>query len=341
MQFNSNYYISEHKEIYLNNGRNRIINKGNYCYFTSILQCLFNCIELSDYFLTYQFKDDLRSDGISVKIYNKLLHLYWTENKSLIPNKLLNAISNETYKYQENKQEDSHECLLHILSSLHAGLCYNVKINIDGEPKNDVDKMTLLYLESYKFFYKKNYSSIIKFFYGMYLNTYSCESCDFIDYKFEPFNTITVNLSDKLNISLNNFFLKTEKIEYNCSKCKNNNYIKTTTIWSLPNNIIIHLNKLDVNKDELINFPLNNLDFTPYLSKLNGDNNNYLYDLYAVNYHKGNIDNGHYFSCCRSIKDEWIKYEDDNVVKMNKDLVNKIITNEAYILFYRRKFVKV
>ena len=339
MKYNRNYYIKENEELYIHKGKKLFVNNGNFCYFNSILQCLFNCIELSDYFLSNIYINDIHSNGYTARIYNNLLSLYWKENGTIDPHVLLKNISNKTYNYSDNNQEDSHECLLHILECLHGNIDYKINISIKGEPTNEIDKLTLMYMESYKMHYENSFSKIKEMFNGMFINTLECGKCNKKDYNFEPFNNITLNISDALPESLSNFFSQKEINDYKCDNCKHKEFKKDVKIWSLPNNLILHLNKLD-NKDNM-NFPLNNLDLTKFISKLNGDFNNYIYDLYSVNFHKGNKNNGHFYSACKDISDNWILYDDSSVSKIHESTVLNTVNHiDAYILFYRRKFIK-
>jgi ubiquitin C-terminal hydrolase len=343
MEYNRNYFIKKNESIYLNSGKNLFKNEGNYCYFNSILQCLFNCIELTDYFISNDYLDDAHSDAITIRIYNSLLSNYWMDNAAINPKRLLMNISSNTYNYNNNEQEDSHECLLRILECLHGGLDYKIKINIQGEPSNNVDKLTLMYLDAYKSHYENSFSRIKQMFYGMFINTFECTKCNSKEYKFEPFSNITLNIYDNLNDSLSNLFLQ-EKIDYKCEKCKNKSSTKDSRVWSFPNNLIFHFNKFDdtnIKKTECTQFPLDDLNLTSYISKLNGDTNNYIYDLYSVNFHKGNKNTGHFYSACRDVSGNWIMYDDNSVTRIHKEAVlQTVIHSDAYILFYRRKFIK-
>ena len=61
----------------------------------------------------------------------------------------------------------------------------------------------------------------------------------------------------------------------------------------------------------------------------------YIYDLFAVANHMGGLHGGHYYAYCKNCKDgEWYEFNDSNVEKIDK---NKIVTENAYVLFYNRK----
>jgi ubiquitin carboxyl-terminal hydrolase 4/11/15 len=84
--------------------------------------------------------------------------------------------------------------------------------------------------------------------------------------------------------------------------------------------------------NNLIDFPLTNLDFTPYLK---GANSPVLYDLYAVSNHYGSTGFGHYTAFAWNDEREgWYQFDDRTV---DKEDPKAVCSTAAYILFYRRK----
>ena len=122
--------------------------------------------------------------------------------------------------------------------------------------------------------------------------------------------------------------------------------IKNITIWEAPKVLIIHLKRFkktlygSVEKiTNKVNFPLNGLDISDYLHKSSSCKNK-IYDLFAINNHTNfnrlgfnSISFGHYYSYCKNfMNNKWYDYNDDTVNEIKE---NKIITADAYILFYR------
>ena len=196
--------------------------------------------------------------------------------------------------------------------------------------------------------FEKNYSVIANLFYGEIINIIDCSKCNYNNNVFELFNTLTLNFPEcepnkNLNITeLISHTLKTETIEnYHCEGCKSEGCNRKNYIMRLPNYLIVHLNRFkktdkQIEKiNNLVEFPIENLDLTEYFHP--SEPNNWIYSLYAVNYHSGTTQNGHYWSACHNLDDNWYIYNDENV---NKFLNNgSIVTNEAYILFYYRKYI--
>jgi ubiquitin C-terminal hydrolase len=334
------------KEILKSGGKNKIINRGNQCYINSILQCLFNCVDLTSFFLSNQFEKDLheynRTKNIQALQYADILRKYWENPHVLDVKKFIKYISSENYPYHKNNQEDSHEALMYILDKLHESLKYQISISITGTAVSDTDLLYKQYLDNIEILYGDNYSKIIELFYGMYYNIYKCIDCNHTVKKFEPYNTIYLSApTDTCNIhDLLKDMCKKEIVS--CSKCSKTNCTKKVSLWTIPDNLIINLQRTDnTNTDTktLVNYPLNNLNLTPYISDKNGDFNNYIYDLYAINFYQLlEIDSGHYHSCCKTITGEWIYFNDNHVIKINDEtLLNRIINKNACILMYKRK----
>ena len=144
----------------------------------------------------------------------------------------------------------------------------------------------------------------------------------------------------KMNLyELLNNFNQIEKLSKNnewlCPKCKMNQLAnKKIELYSISEIIIIHLKRFRNNKkiETYIDFPIENLDLTPYLPN---KNEKYIYDLFAVANHVGGLHGGHYFAYCKNyIENDWYEFNDSNVDKIDK---NKIVTENAYVLFYSRK----
>ena len=241
------------------------------------------------------------------------------------------------------QQQDSHECLMYILDLLHRGLSYEIDVKIKGEVKDEKDDLMKASLISWKQFYEKGYSCIIENFHGLYYNIVKCKNCDFRENVFEPYNCLSIDInSDELNECLTQYFTEYHIDTWNCSKCKGVGCSKECKIWSMPNYLIIHLKrfKQENNRfskiDHLVKFPLEDLNLTQHMPTSKGDPNNYIYSLYAVNYHSGALNSGHYWACCKNLDGKWYMLNDGHVSN-----AQEVMTKDAYMLFYYRKFIKV
>ena len=122
-----------------------------------------------------------------------------------------------------------------------------------------------------------------------------------------------------------------------CNKCKRKSQaVKKLSIWNTSEYIIISykrytsfLNTTLKNNKSII-APFTNLDMSPYIEDSNINGN--IYNLCAVTFHKGNINNGHYI-IARKIENYWLVFNDDIVIPINE---SDIDIRSAYYLVYKK-----
>ena len=142
----------------------------------------------------------------------------------------------------------------------------------------------------------------------------------------------------KLEELLNNFN-ELEKLtkdnKWYCPKCKQFQLAdKKMEIFSINEVVIIHLKRFRNNRkiDNLVEFPIEGLDLGNYLCKKSDKD---IYDLFAVANHVGGLHGGHYFAYCKNCIDgEWYEFNDSHVSKIDS---KKVVSENAYVLFYKRK----
>jgi hypothetical protein len=143
-------------------------------------------------------------------------------------------------------------------------------------------------------------------------------------------------------------FTKEEEFDadnlWKCSKCHNNIPAKNKIeIYQTPKILIIQLKRFKNNEkiNTFVEFPLTNLDISRFVShnksKYNGLNKKY--DLFAVANHYGGLEYGHYDAYCLNyIDNHWYNFDDKDVYNLDKkNEKEKIVTEHAYVLFYREQ----
>ena len=119
-----------------------------------------------------------------------------------------------------------------------------------------------------------------------------------------------------------------------CEKCnKKTNFKKRLEIDKFPKYLTLILKRFKYTKmfttkiDNLIQFPLENLDMTSYITPKEGK---IKYDLFGVVNHVGTLSGGHYH-CDIKQDNIWVKYDDSYTT----EYVKKIMTENAYLLIYK------
>jgi len=127
-----------------------------------------------------------------------------------------------------------------------------------------------------------------------------------------------------------------------CPNCqKHQQATKKFDLWSLPEVLVIHLKRFSYNRywrdkiDTIIEFPVKNLDMTPYV--INSAHGQAVYDLIGVSNHYGGMGGGHYTAYAQNkIDNNWYYFDDSSVTQTNEEAV---VTKAAYVLFYQRRTI--
>ena len=127
----------------------------------------------------------------------------------------------------------------------------------------------------------------------------------------------------------------------NCEKCKvPTHHQRKISVSKAPPILIIHLKRFKIINntrrkiDQFINFPLYDLDMSPFLSSQVGQGSQ-IYDLYGIINHYGSINGGHYISFIKNERtNQWWEYDDSTVKQLGESQVR---SKFAYILFYKRR----
>jgi ubiquitin carboxyl-terminal hydrolase 4/11/15 len=156
--------------------------------------------------------------------------------------------------------------------------------------------------------------------------------------KNDPIDLETITLDDCFRFFNDEEYLD-DGNKWFCSSCKNHvNASKKLEFFYLPKILFICISRFrkknnDYKKNEkYVQFPIENLNMNKYLAFKN--ENNYIYDLFAVCQHYGGTSRGHYTAVCKNYDEKWYTYDDSNVSPSSE---KEICTNAAYILFYKRK----
>ena len=113
-------------------------------------------------------------------------------------------------------------------------------------------------------------------------------------------------------------------------------------LYKVPSILIIHLKRFYKKKslkhfdkiEDFVDFPINGFELKNYLKSSADSNSSYIYDLFAVTNHYGDLSGGHYTAICyNGVFDEWLNFNDSRVSEVDS---KNIVSSSAYILYYRK-----
>jgi ubiquitin C-terminal hydrolase len=372
-------HISIFNQKYKDKGRTGLHNLVNSCYVNTMIQCLAHTSPLVLYFLTpvknskgetvpkYKLDiekqvDNHKKEKHHIQLIDEWVDLLlniWKENKKMSPihfyKALVNSVKIDKVQVQivsnyGNPQQDFHELLGYVLDKcFHETLSRKVQINIKGEVRHQLDKMVESSMHRFIKIHEKNYSEIVKFFFGQTISRFYCPKCPHVNNTYDPFCYLILDLPQNLvrgNIHIYDClkqYVKREKLDKDvlceCEGCKERvQGYKEMYLWVNPIILIIYL-KRSVNQqgtikdNRTVTFPCGDeeLDLSDY--SIGYDKSRSKYKLYAVGNHHGGVGGGHYTAYCKTPDNKWYDFNDSNVSEINP---SKVISPSAYCLFYQR-----
>ncbi|KAJ3526931.1 hypothetical protein NM208_g10954 [Fusarium decemcellulare] len=182
-------------------------NLGNTCYMNSALQCVRSVEELTKYFLTDEYVDEVNKtnplgyEGRVAVTYGKLLKDIYLEGKgSVIPREFKTTIGRCRPTFSGWGQQDSQEFLGFLLDGLQEDLSrvkkkpYIEKPDSTDDMINNPEAIKEMADKVWDITRRRDDSVIADLFTGMYKSTLKCPECGKISITFDPFNNLTLPL---------------------------------------------------------------------------------------------------------------------------------------------------
>ncbi|CAL1715008.1 unnamed protein product [Somion occarium] len=181
-------------------------NMGNTCFMNSAIQCLAHTEELTEFFLTGVFEDELNPEnplgmrGAIAEAFGALLRRIWDTNSSMSsysPREFKSVLQRFAPQFAGYQQHDSQELVAFLLDGLHEDLNRILKKPYVEKPdwEGGGDKeMVALAKESWDGYMKRNDSVIVDLFQGQYKSTLVCPECQKVSITFDPFMYLTLPL---------------------------------------------------------------------------------------------------------------------------------------------------
>ncbi|KAH0836640.1 hypothetical protein J3R83DRAFT_8358 [Lanmaoa asiatica] len=178
--------------------------RGNTCFMNSALQCLAHTKELTDYFLSGIYQNELNPDnplgmgGAIAEAFGALLHRIWardTTATSYSPREFKMQLQRFAPQFSGYQQHDSQELVAFLLDGLHEDLnrvLYKPYVEKpDWEGGGDLE-LAQLAQKSWHGYMQRNDSVIVDLFQGQYQSTLVCPECEKVSITFDPFMYLTL-----------------------------------------------------------------------------------------------------------------------------------------------------
>lgn len=333
------------EELFLKKGLCGLSNLGNTCFMNSIIQCINSNISLAKYTIHDKWKLDINREKVEHNLVEQWVLLskaLWKQNCVVTPTSFhrcvqILALKNNYPQFLGLGQNDSQEFLQFFLEQIHNGISKEVVMNINGKPENDLDKMAIDALTTWKRFFNSDYSFIIDQYYGQLCSAISTpDDPDFKSNTYDPFSTVSLEIPENEGkVSLEDcliHYTSSSEIEYG-QETDSKQYHRTIKFWSTPKNLIIFFKRFDNDNNKIntiIDFP-HKLDISEFCIGYDIDDS--MYDLYAISNHGGGTGGGHYWASIKNMDNIWYRYDDRYVTKQDE---NTLVNDSVYCLFYRK-----
>ncbi|XP_044762795.1 ubiquitin carboxyl-terminal hydrolase 8-like isoform X2 [Coccinella septempunctata] len=340
-------------------GLNGLKNIGNTCFMNSVIQCLSNTRQLSEYLRQDAYIKDINTTNSSmkgslIKAFAEVIKELWAEDscdRAVNTASLKGQIQRFAPRFMGFAQQDAQEFLRYLLEGLHEDV-NRVKekpkpIHTEIDDKlNDLEKSA----ESWNRYLRMDNSRIVDIFVGQLKSTLKCTFCGHCSVTFDPFWDLSLPIpmrTGQLRLSqCLESFTREETLDGDekptCSKCKERRKCtKSFSIQKFPKILVIHLKRFSPTErfrgklSVTVDFPLEGLDMSKYAAE---EVTSSRYNLYAVSNHSGTTYSGHYTAYCRHpYAMSWHEYNDSRVSSVSP---RSIVSSEAYVLFYEQEGAK-
>ena len=317
-------------------------NLGYTCYMNACLQNLIH----SKYFIRELLSKRSIINESKTPITKEFLKLCekmsTSKTSSIDPSDFRYIFCKKHKEFGKYAQFDTIEFCRYLLEDISSEL-NEIKVKTPYRELSTVGKSKIqCYNEFWQFYVSKEYSIVVKCFYGSFINIFTC-TCNHKTYSFQVFLDFPLLIPEGMNkTSIDELlfqYFKKESINFNtkCEKC----YIKTVhdkeiKFSELPNILILSLQRMDARTNKKNNCKIKfeeKLILDDYIDNECQKGEKYIYYLYGVWCHRGIINDGHYYSYIKINDKYWYEFNDS---KVNNVGYIETMSKDAYVLLYKK-----
>ncbi|AMD21862.1 HFR007Wp [Eremothecium sinecaudum] len=253
-----------------------LVNCGNSCYMSCILQCLLGTQELYSMFLNNSYQNHINmnsrlgSKGVLARYFAQLVHQMFqqgrdirkksgSEKTAVVPAQFKIACGSINPLFRDRSQQDCQEFCQFLLDGLHEDLnqCGNnpplKELSEKAEIMREMMPMRIASAIEWERYLTTDFSVIVDLFQGQYASQLRCKVCARTSTTYQPFSVLSVPVPSSRSCTIIDCFTEFTKIEtleqdeqWSCPDCmKRQPSTKKITITRLPRNLIIHLKRFD------------------------------------------------------------------------------------------------
>ncbi|KCZ75982.1 hypothetical protein H311_03028, partial [Anncaliia algerae PRA109] len=264
-------------------------NKGNDCFFNSVMQCVLSVVDLTTFYSENKFNDK----QVASKGFQSFIEEYKSSNP-LSPESFITTLRPKI-ALLNGKQQDSHEFLITFIDLLFKELT-----NATREVINSSTEYNRIKLNNF----------IADTFFGLQQTTVICGTC--LNKSTSPsiFSILTLPVTNDLNDSIYLYSKETLLQGQDQFKCNTCSYSKASKhsidVLCYPKILVIHLMRFS-GAFRKIDDPIN----IPRELTLNKEK----YDVFGLTCHSGVLSSGHYVSYSKR-NSVWYYFNDSSVTKI-------------------------
>jgi len=270
-------------------GASGLRNIGNTCFMNSVLQCLSNTKQLTNYLLNDEHLREINTSNSSmkgslIKAFATVIKGLWKGSGRVVdPSSLKGAVNRFAPRFSGYNQEDSQEFLRYLLEGLHEDvnrvLTKPTPINSEIDSSLSVCEQAM---EAWKRYIRRDDSQLVDLFVGQLKSTLRCSECSHESVTFEAFWDLSLGIparsGDVSLLDCLDSFTKEEVLDGDemptCERCKTRRRCtKRYSLYRLPTILVVHLKRFsqsDRFKQKLsstVTFPLNGLNLSKYVTQ--------------------------------------------------------------------------